>query len=200
MLFLAVAQAIGLADMLGGPDIDVDLDTDIGPESDAISAGGPMDGLLSLIGIGRVPFTIWLAAFLLVFALLGVSIQGFAESLTGGPLYSWLAALIAGGVALPVTGVIARPIAHIMPQDETTAVKVQSLLGRRATIQTGTARTGSPARAQVRDRFGHAHLVMVEPHHTDDALEEGEMVLLVRREGGNFIAARLEERRLSPAD
>ena len=189
MLVLALVQLIGVADF---GDADVDLDGEGLPDASML------DGLLTLLGIGRVPLTIWLAVFLLVFALVGVSSQALAESLTGSPLYVWLAALIAGGASLPVTGAIARPLGAIMPKDHTTAVSTQSLVGRRATISVGVARTGSPARATVKDVYGQSHNVMVEPHETSSELHAGDEVLLVRREGNQFYATALAERRLSP--
>lgn len=199
MVLLAVAQFLGVSDMLDGADADVDLDVDFDADTD-LSSVGAVDGLMSLIGLGRVPFTIWLASFLFIFAGIGVSAQMFAENLTGSPLYVWLAALIAGGAALPVNGIVVRPLAAILPQDETTAVSVNTLVGRRAEILDGIARAASPARAQVRDYHGQAHNVMVEPHDIKEELQAGETVLLVRREGGTFFASRLDEPRLAPTD
>jgi hypothetical protein len=67
MVLIALLQAFGLGHFFG--DSEVDADTD----------GGPLDGLLSFIGIGRVPFMVWLASFLLTFAALGVGIQSLAD-------------------------------------------------------------------------------------------------------------------------
>lgn len=191
MLVLAIVQLIGVAD-LGDADIDLDAD------SDGLPDAGMFDGLLTLLGIGRIPLTIWLALFLFLFAGIGLSIQEFAESLTGAPLYSWLAAVVAAGLTLPVTGVLARPLGRIMPKDHTTAVSTESLIGRRATITVGIARAGSPARARVRDVHGQTHHVMVEPHEASSEIHAGDEVLLVRREGNQFYATALSERRLSP--
>lgn len=195
MVLLAIVQLIGLGDVFGA-DADVDFDADF--DGDAAIQPGAIDGLFTLLGLGRVPLTIWLAMFLLMFAGTGVALQSFAADLAGAPLHRWLAALIAGGVALPATGVLARPLGAIIPQDETTAVRTESLLGRRATITDGVARAGSPARARVRDMHGQAHHVMVEPHDEASELPAGEEVLLVRRDGTRFYATALAERRLSP--
>ena len=191
MLILAIVQLIGIADF---GDADFDLDAD----GDGLPDAGMFDGLLTLLGIGRVPLTIWLALFLFLFAGIGLSVQELATSLTGSPLDSWLAAVIAGVAALPVTGVFARPLGRILPKDHTTAVSTESLIGRRATITDGVARTGSPARARVKDVHGQTHYVMVEPHETSSEIHAGDEVLLVRREGGQFYATALAERRLSP--
>ncbi|MDG6079334.1 DUF1449 family protein [Erythrobacter litoralis] len=188
MLVLFVIQLLGFLD------IDFDLDTD----ADAEVSAGPVEGLLTLLGLGRIPLTVWLVIFLLFFAGIGVSLQDFAASLTGNPLDAWLAGLIAGGAAVPVTGVLARPVGRILPKDETSAVSTDTLLGRRARITEGVARSGSPARAKVRDVHGQSHFVMVEPHETASEFHAGDEIVLVRRENNTFFATALAERRLSP--
>lgn len=187
MALLALVQVMGLAgfQMDTGPDVD----------GDGASA---VDGLASLAGLGRVPFMIWLAALLLLFALLGLGVQALASDLLGAPLNRWLAAVIAGVAALPATALLVRPLARILPQDETTAVGLDTLVGRRATITIGRARAGSPARALVNDRFGHSHHVMVEPHDGTGEIREGEIVLLVRREQEIFYGMPLQEQQLAP--
>lgn len=186
MALLAVVQATGVGELLGGHDADADAD------------GGPADGLMLVFGVGRVPFMIWLACFLLLFAALGVGIQSLAEALTGAPLDRWLAALLAAAAALPANGVLVRPVGALLPGDETTAVGLDSLVGRRARIVTGRSAAGHPARARVEDRFGHPHHVMVEPHEQGAEMLEGDEVLLVRRESETFFGVALQERRLSP--
>ena len=192
MVLLALVQLLGLGDW------GADADLEAGADADAALQPGMMEGFLTLLGLGRVPLTIWLALFLLMFAGIGLSIQELAESLTGAPLYSWLAAVIAGAAAVPVTGVFARPLGAVLPKDHTTAVSTASLIGRRATITDGVARAGSPARARVRDVHGQAHYVMVEPHEQSSELYSGDEVLLVRREKNQFYATAVAERRLSP--
>jgi hypothetical protein len=85
-----------------------------------------------------------------------------------------------------------------MPKDRTTAVSLESLVRREAVIQTGTARARSPARAKVKDAFGHPHFVMVEPHDEGAELGEGEKVLLVRREGEVFFGVSYDSPMLRP--
>ncbi len=184
MIVLALVQFIGL----GGHDAHADSGTDA-------DLGG---ALTTLLGIGRVPFMIWLVLFLFLFAALGVSIQGLAESLTGAPLYPWLAAAITLGATFPVTGMLVRPLARVLPGDETSAMGIDSLLGRRATISVGRASAGNPARARVFDVYGQLHNVMVEPHEAGSEMLEGDEALLVRREGEIFYGVPLAERKLAP--
>ncbi len=191
MVLLALLQLTGLGDFDTGADLD--LDTDLDPTSATL--GG---AITTLLGLGRVPLLVWLITFLLVFTVIGMSVQGFAQSLTGAPLFSWLAALIAGGASVPLTALLARPLGAIMPRDETSAVGLGSLVGRRAVITTGHAAADHPARASVKDRHGHTHHVMVEPHEAGSRMEEGDELLLVRREGQVFYGVALSERKLSP--
>lgn len=193
MLVLAVLQFIGLGEF--------DLDAD-SSEFDA-SAGGPtgfLGVLTTLLGVGKVPLFVWLIIFLLLFAIVGMSVQEFAGNLTGSPMYAWLAAIIAGGTVLPITAALVRPLAHILPQDETSAVSLSSLVGRRGTVTTGRAQRGSPARTRVYDVHGQAHHVMVEPHENSSEMLEGDEVLLVRREGQTFFGVPVAERKLSTMD
>ncbi len=190
---IGLLQIVGIGDVFDGGDIDLDADA-----TDGLEASGFLDGVLSVLGIGRVPFLIWLASLLFVFALTGVAGQAIIDSVTGSPLSAGLAALIAGGAALPLNGLAVRPLEALIPKDETSAVGLESLLRRDAEIQTGTARAGSPARAKVKDVHGHPHFVMVEPHDASAELGEGETVLLVRREGELFFGVRYESPLLTP--
>lgn len=189
MTMLAVIQGVGLADLFG--------DHDAGAHADVTAPAGLVDGLFSLIGLGRLPLMVWLPVALGLFAALGVSIQALAGDLVGAPLDRWVAAAIAAAAGLPLTGLLSRPLARILPGDETTAVSTDMLLGRRGVITDGTARAGSPARARVHDRHGQAHHVMVEPHESGDELAAGAEVLLVRREAEVFFATGLAHRQLA---
>lgn len=201
MVLALVLQLIGVGDFDFGGDVELEIDLDAADfDADAVEApsAGLGGALLTLLGLGRVPLMVWLMVFLLLFTVIGMGIQMFAADLTGSPLYPWLAALFSGGASLPATALITRPLGHLLPQDETSAVGLGSLVGRRGTITTGKAERGSPARTKVRDRYGHAHYVMLEPHEDASTIHEGDEVLLVRREGQVFFGMPLAERKLAP--
>ena len=193
MAMLTVIQVIGLADMFG----DHDVVMHDGGHIDMIEHGGLVDGLFSLIGLGRLPLMVWLPVALGLFAMLGVSIQALAADLFGDPFNRWVAAGISSIASLPLTGFVSRPLARILPHDETSAISTDQLLGRRGVITDGTARTGSPARARVHDLHGQAHHVMVEPHDSGDELAAGAEILLVRRNAEIFFATGLADRQFS---
>lgn len=189
---VAIGQLTGIGEALeGGGSVDFDA-------PDGLDAGGFSEALTTLLGLGRVPLLIWLACLLLVFSITGVAAQGLIAALFGAPLSAGWAALLAGGAALPLNGIAVRPVGALMPKDETTAIHLDDLVRRDGTIQIGTARAGSPARAKVIDRHGQAHFVMVEPHDAAQEMQEGETVLLVRREGPTFYAVHYESPLLGP--
>ncbi|NCP14313.1 MAG: YqiJ family protein [Sphingomonadales bacterium] len=181
---IALLQVTGVSELVEGAG---EFDT-----PDGLDAGGFGEALTTLLGLGRVPLLIWLAALLFVFACVGVIGQGVLTSLLGAPLSAGWATLAAGAAALPLNSLAMRPLAAILPKDETTAIDIDDLVRRDATIQIGTARTGSPARAKVIDIHGQTHFVMVEPHDPTLALNAGDTVLLVRREGQTFFGVHYE--------
>ena len=191
---IGLLQVIGAGDFFDGVgDVEIDLDAD-----DGLEASGFLDGVFSVLGIGKVPFLIWLASLLFIFATVGVIGQALIVGATGSPLSAGFAALLSVAASVPLNGLAVRPIGALLPKDETSAVSLESLVRRDAVIHTGTARAASPARAQVKDAFGHPHFVMVEPHDPGAELTEGETVLLVRREGELFFGVRYESKLLMP--
>ena len=185
LLLVAVAQVAGLGDVAAEPELDA---------ADA----GPMEGLASILGFGRLPFMAWLAIFLLMFSGIGVSGQLLASELIGTMVHPLLAAGLALVSAFALTGIGSRILAPIVPRDETTAVRIESLLGKRGRIDVGSARRGHPARALVQDAFGQPHNVMVEPHEDGAEFLAGDEVLLVRLENDLFFAISTSDRRLGP--
>lgn len=174
MLLIGLVEAIGLG-AGAALDFDHDADTDNLP-------------LLNWLNAGRLPLLMTIVILLAAFGLAGFAIQQLAASVTGKllpALYAVPAALVA---ALPLTSILGRGLAHVLPRDETTAVGLDSLVGRRAQIVVGTAAVGSPAQARVRDIHGQVHYVMVEPDLTDQRFGEGTAILLVRREPNGFRA------------
>jgi hypothetical protein len=169
MVLIGIAEAVGIG--AGAAHIDAHADGD----------------WLGWLGIGQVPLLIVLVVLLALFGMIGIGLQQLAAAILGGPVSPWLAAPAALAAALPLTGVCARALAHVMPGDETTAVTLDHLLGKRAEIVVGEARRGSPARGRVRDVHGQTHYVMLEPSDDRAVLATGATALLVHREGELFI-------------
>ena len=196
LVLISLTQILGLGDLFEGAEADIEFDVAPAALVDGAGSVGFMDGVFSLLGLGRVPFLIWLMLLMFVFAAIGVSGQQHAQALLGAPFDPLAAAGLAGIAALPVNGALTRPLARLLPLFETSAVSLDTLVRRDAEIQIGTAKRGSPARSKVIDVFGHPHFVMVEPHDPDTIMSAGQTVLLVRREGETFFAVHYESPKL----
>ena len=174
MLMIGIVEAAGLGSI--GADAG-----DIG----GVDTDSPLIGWLS---VGSLPLSIALIVLLATFGLAGFAIQQVASSWTGAPLGALPAAAASLLVAIPATRLLGGVLAKVLPGDETTAVSLDSLIGRRGRIMLGTASCDLPARARVRDAFGHSHYVLVAPHAAGEELHEGGEILLIGRAGDAFLA------------
>lgn len=179
MLGIGLIEAIGLG--IGHLDLNLDLDGDT-PDQFAHS-------LLGWLGLGgELPILIWLTSLLGCFTVTGLALQQGVAAVIGTPLAPGLAVAAALPAGVLVNTAAANGLARVMPGYESTVVSTDDLLGLRGTMLEAAARRGAPARAKVVDRHGQAHVVMLEPHHTDDVIAAGATALLVRREGKLFYA------------
>lgn len=168
----------------------------------AFDADSDVDGgdLLSWLGVGRLPLLMLIVVFLTLFGILGLIVQQISFDAIGALISPWIAVPAVAVASLPLTGLAARGLARILPRDHTTAVTLDALIGRRGSIVTGRATIGSPARARVEDHHGQPHFVMVEPDNSGQSFEEGEPVLIVRREADLFRAIAYGDTRLPRLD
>lgn len=169
---LAVMAMLGIVSAIG---LDVDQ-TD--------GAGGIDLPVLDWLNPGRMPMLAGLTVLLSIYGLLGLAGQQAMTALLGHTAD----ALPAGLVTLLPAALIARPVnrglSRILPRDETSAITIHQLVGRRGRIEIGTARTGFPARARFFDDHGQMHMLMVEPSDESQELAMDEEVLLVSIENG----------------
>lgn len=175
MLLIGIVQAVGL-----GHDVDADIHADV--------HGDLHFDFLSWLGVGRLPLLMLIVIFLAIFGIGGLVLQQLLRDWTGAALATLAAVPLVGAGALPLTGLAARLLAPILPRDFTTAVPLDVLVGKGAQVVTGRASQGSPARARAEDQHGQVHYIMVEPENAGQVFQEGEQVLLVRREGECFRA------------
>ena len=195
-----LSQAIDalLPESLGEVDLDAEFDASHelsgqGADFGDVDAGGADIGsesalskFLGWLRVGQVPVLILFVAFLTVFGLAGLILQSLVQGITGTLLPASIASVPAFMAAVPSVRVIGSGLARLIPKDETSAVASKSFVGRIAVITLGTARSGQPAEAKLKDTHGQTHYVMVEPHNADEAFEAGTHVLLVEQSGSRF--------------
>lgn len=150
-----------------------------------LHVGGPFESWLGWLHVGRVPVLALVVMFLGAFAVVGFAINMVVHGLFGFYVPALLGAPIALFAALPVVRFTGGALARIMPKDESSAVTFDSLVGRMATVVSGTARHGFPAQAKVTSEHGQPHYVMVEPDNAGLTFASGEQVLLVKHLSGS---------------
>jgi hypothetical protein len=182
---VTVLMGFAISGMLDALLPDFDMDFDIEAELEAPSS---ISRMLSWLRVGKVPMLMLLIVFLTGFGLIGLALQSFLNGSFGFLLPNWLMSIPAFVLALPVVRIFGGALNRIMPSDESDAVSADSLVGRLATITLGTAASGSPAEARVRDMHGTTHYVMVEPDMAGESFAAQSSVLLVRNEGAVFKA------------
>lgn len=163
--------------LFSGPSVDTDLD--VGGEN-------ALSQILGWLMIGRVPALILLVTWLCIFGLGGYTCQAMVQAVSGHLLPGIIAWVPAFLISLPLLRFCARGLSHLIPQDQSEVVSIDSLVGRVAVIVTGTAAPGTPAQARLKDQFGTTHYVMVEPDTDDLTFPTGTAVLLISRNGPWF--------------
>lgn len=222
LLTTGLSSAGNGTDLANAPDLEVDVTTMSAPElaaeldlpdeialqieadlegydvSEPDTAGevsGPSaGGILDILGIRKVPLTVWLALFCALFAGTGLVLQTALWSTLGWMLPRIIAVPLALVPSLAFTRSLAGLIARLIPRDETSAISERSLGRRRGVITVGTARRGSPAQVRITDGFGNTHYAMLEPLSDSDAIAEGAEVLVLRLPRGELRLVGISER------
>jgi hypothetical protein len=165
-----------------------DLSSGIEGTGGTEAAGSVIGRMLAWLYIGRVPVLMVLIVFLTVFSLSGLIAQSILRDSIGLMVPGVIAAPAIFFLTLPLVRWCTGGLARVMPKEETSAVSTATFVGRTAIVTGGTARHGLPAQARLTDQFGTTHYVMVEPEDSEQVLESGSLILLVRRINGRFSA------------
>lgn len=151
-----------------------DLDLDTAPQMP-----DPV-GLAAVLGLGRVPFLIWLAAVLAGFGLSGYLLQSLVSQALGAPLPLWLAVPPAAALGLGFARLYGGALARLVPKTES-SVRSDAMLNRkRGVVSQGIARAGQPAEVRVQDSFGNFHFIRAQPLDQTAAIPQGTEVLVLR--------------------
>jgi hypothetical protein len=182
---LSLSLGAGLSDLLDTliPELDLNPDLDL-PDS----APSAFTQILSWFRVGQVPLLMLILVALTAFGISGLVLQLFTRSLTENLLPPVIAIIPATFCTIPLVRIISGLLSTYMPQDETTAVSAETLLGRSAIILAGTARQGQPVQAKVQDEHQHTHYILVEPENAEESFAPGKIVILSQKKGPFFQA------------
>ena len=168
------------------PELDIDADID----SPDFETSGVFSKLLSWLRIGEVPAIMLLVIFLTAFGIIGLSLQSMAQKSLGSMLPGAIASIPAVLLGFPIVRILGGILGKVMPKDETEAVSESSFIGRVAVVTMGKASPGNPAEAKLKDKYGQAHYIMIEPDEPDEVFENSTQVVLVSQQGAVFKAIR----------
>ena len=153
--------------------IDFDIDTDVG-------------GHLSLLGLGKVPFIIWLTFFLGSFSILGYTANTVSNSVLGF-IPIWLSIAPVAIVSFMINGMLCKVFAKAFPRFETTAVSTDTFSGRVATVTIGHATFTKFAMGVVLDEHRTSHNIRVQAMDNGIVLNKSDQVILVEQIKGSAI-------------
>lgn len=156
---------------------------------DASAGMDASEAWLGWLHVGKVPILVLLVVLLTAFTMIGYVAVSLTKGLFGFYPPALLSAPLAFFVALPVVRVLGAGIARITPRDESSAVLLETLIGRVAVVVNGTARTSYPAEARVKNDHGQTLYVHVEPDSPEATFGPGESVLLVKQISGSRFQA-----------
>ena len=153
------------------------------------SLNGTADSWLGWLHVGRVPILVLLVIWLTLFSITGMSFNALAYGLFGLYLHHVLSVPAALVFSLPLVRLAGFGLAKILPQDETSAVLLETLVGRTAVVINGTARANYPAEAKTKNEQGQIFYVRVEPEQDSQTFSAGQSVLLIKQiSGTRFLA------------
>jgi len=200
-------QAVGLFAHVTGSDHDSDLDHDSAVDSEAADGTADHDaghdhdtdhdhGIGSFFGVGRVPFmVVWLTLFIFT-GFSGVLLNRILQVRTGAyrPWFFPLSLLAALGVGLVAVKFAASGIAKIVDVGGRGASARRELSGAVGVVASPVL-DGKFGEVRVRDSRGNELIVHGRLGEGDDALKQGDKVVLIEMENdsGLFHVAALRE-------
>ncbi|ACA85376.1 YqiJ family protein [Shewanella woodyi] len=191
VLLLGIFEALSLVlgySLVGAMDDWAPIDLDV----DADGSASGFTGVSGWLCLNRLPLLIWFVLVLVSFSITGYTSNFLSLLLTDQPLPQ----IISLPIALILTAFSCRyvgaAVAKVLPKNESTAVSIDTLLGSIGTVTLGCAIKGNPSEALVKDQHQQKHYVLVEPEVAGVEFQTGTQVVLLKREGTVWSAAKFD--------
>ncbi|SQH75501.1 conserved membrane protein of unknown function [Shewanella benthica] len=142
--------------------------------------------------LDRLPLLIWFVLVLISFSITGYISNYLSMAISNE--------LLPQSVTLPIAlfftalsyRYVGALVGRILPKNGSCAVSIDALLGSVGTVTIGCAIKGDPSEALVKDQYQQQHCVLVEPELAGVEFSRGTRVVLLRREGTVWSAARFD--------
>jgi hypothetical protein len=162
---------------------------DLGLDIDTHDGDGGHD-LLGILGVGRVPISIVLISFSLLWGVIGwFAMRAFQAIWPAPGVFIWPSLLVALVGAVGLTRVMARLFNRVMPGTESYGAGSRELVGRMAEARYPISSSGGSV--QVYDQHGTLHEVPARVLAGEEAIPAGARVVLWRYDDatGSFLVA-----------
>ncbi len=133
-----------------------------------------------------VPLLITLLIFLFFWGSLGLLLQSISIKYFEATQPLLTIVPMTSLIAYPVSRLFTHLIAKCIPKDTSSAISLNSLVGKIAEITLGSTKKGYPTRAKCKDSWGKIHHFMIEPENPQETFSYGENVKLIRYMNGRF--------------
>lgn len=164
-VLLIAAGAAPLDD--AGVDFDADVDGDAGND------------LLSVLGLGRVPLSLILISFCMLWGIIGwFAMRAFSTIWPEPTTFIWPSLVTALFGAALLTRLLTSLLGRIMPRTESYGAGARELVGRQAEARYAITATGGSV--QVYDQHGSLHEVPARVLPGDAPIPAGARVILFR--------------------
>lgn len=185
LIALAVVLAIAILEVISmligfghitGSDIDftADLNGNGIPDYLEVDHGG----MFGWLNPGHVPSVILLILFAGLFAVFGFSGQWIYKGIVGDFAPAMVVAPIAVMLTLPILRQATYTIGRIVPQDETNAVTLDSLIGNIGVVNAGPVSKDNWGMARFTDKHGVDHNLLVGGEG-EEIIANGDAVVLL---------------------
>jgi len=187
---LAILGLIEVLSLLIGISF-LNLLDDWAPNDSASEVSG-VTGLTGWLCINRLPLLIWFVLALVSFAVAGLCVNYIS--------LMWFDSLFSQSVSLPISlmlmalscHLLGDKLAALLPKNESSAVSIEDFNGCVGVVTIGKAVVGNPSEAVIKDGYSQKHYVLVEPDTHGDHFLAGTQIVLLKRKGSVWSAAKLE--------
>lgn len=147
------------------------------PDKPEFGGKDGVSGFLDWMNAGHVPFTVFFAATLMIWSIVGFIIQWVSFKTIGNVLPWMLAVPVALIPTILTTRYTTKWLAYLVPREYTTAVYLDSLEGQVGPV-TINASPLAAGQAKVKDAHGQIHYVRILPEGEEDLRQGDDVVLL----------------------
>ena len=157
-------------------EIDFTLDANGNGVPDYLEAGH--SSIFLWVNPGHVPSTVFIILFSGIYSILGYSAQWIYNGIASGLLPALLVGPVVLACTLPIVRSLSASIAPLLPKDETSAIKVESLIGSSGILTAGPTGPVDFGIARFTDNFGTDHNLVVCSESNEHIATGSQVVLL----------------------